>query len=723
MFGVKDISIDLLTDNPAMIFLTLAALVALAVFLYRRTNPPLPAHLRMILFACRTIAVLALAAALLEPVISYSREFERRRRVSVLVDASSSMDTRDEHSNRRARVDSLLSSDSFERLKSSVDTRSYYFGDNLVETRRNVSPDKTALGEAVYELEQAEMVEPPDYRLLLSDGNSNSGRSATDVVDASSVPIVAVNVAADAGSFDVALADVRFNTVVFVGQPTEIEVKLSWHNAEGISPRVQLVEEDEVIAESGLTIDQETGFGEVRLRYVPATPGQHLLQVRVPALDNETILTNNRRTIAVKALKSRISVLLVSERPDHELGFLKRYLAQSDKYEAELRVIGDRAGNLTGRFPDRRTEINRYDLVVLHDVDPHLLSGREDIINSYIADKGGAVWVFMGERLAASGPVPWFDKLLPFHQSRGRPVEYREFRGQPAEGELFHPAVRLADSRIGVRETWASLPPFRSLVVCDVIAPDAVVLAYAEVSGFAGMRPPILGYRRHGAGKLIAVAAGPMWHWSFVSLGFGDESGSYGRFLEGVISWLTVREDFDPVNIAPVKEVFNRAEEVRFDAVAFDQGFRPIPGVIGMVEVQGKTETDKFHADLTGAGNGRYFAEFTQLPPGEYSWTGRLETEGRLLKENSGMFQVETFSLEEFDASPDPSALMAISKLSGGDYFTYAAFDDALAAIGTEPVRESVSSEFSVWGRFWLLVVFILALAAEWVLRKINNLL
>ncbi len=80
MLGLKNITVDLLTGYPVIVALALIVLLGLAVWLYIRTNPPLPAWLRGILMALRIIAVLALVLALFEPVIGYQRSFERQKR-------------------------------------------------------------------------------------------------------------------------------------------------------------------------------------------------------------------------------------------------------------------------------------------------------------------------------------------------------------------------------------------------------------------------------------------------------------------------------------------------------------------------------------------------------------------------------------------------------------------------------------------------------------------
>jgi hypothetical protein len=721
MFGLKDVTVNFLTASPLAASLALLVLVGLSVLLYRRTNPPLPLVTRIILSGLRIVALLALFAALFKPVVSFSREYQRPKRIALLLDYSSSMDKIEAGKPRRARLDSLLSTRSFVRLKSRTEIKPYYFGGNLSTARDDVDRETTALGEALYQLEQLELEEPFDYWLLFSDGRSNSGRAPEAVVSKGKTPVMVVDMTAGKGSFDIGLSEVDYNPVVFVGQPTEVQVKLTWQNALNKHTAVRLLDSNTVLDTTNFRIAQEDGIGEVTLKYVPAEPGVRLLSVELPPLEGEENADNNRRTFAVKVLKSRLSVLIVADHPDYEVGFLKRFLTQADKYDVDLIVTGGKAGNLAGRFPERQTELNRYDLVVLYDPNPRKLERHQDKLISYLQQKGGAAWVMMGEQYAQNGTVAWFNQLLPFSPKKTAPVIYQQFNAQPTEGNLFHPVVRLADNQSAIREIWAKLPPFQSLVRCDTVHPQAKILALAPLRTVEG-RVPVLGYRRLGPGKLLASAALPFWTWGFVNLGFGEDNSNYAKFIEGVVSWLTVKEDFEPIRITPEKEVFTRGETVGFNGVAFDLGFRPIPGVSGTVRLENLASGDTVETDLVEVGDGKFQARFYNLSPGKYRFQARFDKDGRVLKQSGGNILIESFSLEEFDQSGNQALLSALAKLSGGDYFTYQQFDKAVESIDPAPLVEVTKGEFVVWNKLWLMVIIIAALSVEWLLRKVFQL-
>ena len=720
MFSFDSIGIDFRTGTPVLVVFALLILLGLTVLLYRRTNPPVPVWLKLVLAGLRVVAVLALIGALLEPVFNYTRSDTRLPRVSVLADFSSSMDREELGMTRSQRLDSLFRSPAYQALEDSAEVEPFFFTGELSAQRNELSRDRTALGEAVYSLEQEQIAAPADYWLVLSDGKSNTGRRPQEVAQAFSIPIVTVDLATDVGNFDLRLADIDYTPTLFVGQKTTITPRLSWHNAQGKTALVELREKNRVLAQARFPISEESGFGDVALEYTPTEPGQKLLEIAIVPLEGEESNGNNARSISVKVLKSRLSVLLVSERPDYEVGFLRRYFERSEKYDVELIATGPKAGNLGGRFPQQQTELNRYDLVILYDPDPTELATRREVIKSYLADRGGALWVMMGPRFAARGPVEWFNQLLPFSQSQRQDVVFTEFVVEPAEGNLFHPAVRLAEDRAAIRERWAKQPPFRMLVLCDQLVADGDVLAFTPPM-YGNQRWPVMGSRRIGPGKVIASAALPFWSWRFVTVGLGDDPGAYDALVEGTASWLTITDDFDPVRILPEKRVFTRGEPVRFDGYANDLGFRPLPDVSGSVTLTDRTG-EVYEADMGELSPGRLRATFNQLSPGAYDYRASLEQSGRALKSVTGVIQVEAFSLEEFDQSGDPATLQALARLSGGQYFSFRQFDAALAGMDMSPITEVESGEISLWGKLWLLIVFVAALSTEWLLRKLNHL-
>lgn len=719
---LSNFTVDFLTQRPFLVILVALVLVALSIFVYLHTNPQLPRWLRGILATLRIAAILALVAVLLEPIIGYSRHFERSRKVAVLIDKSGSMERIEGNKTRGARLDSLLSSEVFERVTTTAEVTTFFFGEKLDPLAENITGDKTAIGDALAHVANLEIGEPFDYWLLFSDGNSNFGRPPASVT--TGTPVIAIDMSQDAGLFDLYIDEVEYNPVVFVGRKSELRVRAGWRGVDSATAiNAQVRDARRVLAETRQTVTQDAGFTELTLSYTPGQAGQLLLTIELPPQLREETPDNNSRTIAVRVLKSRLSVLLVTAAPDYEIGFLSRYLRGSDKYELNLLSTGDESGNLAGRLPASQSELNRYDLVILHDPHPAILTSRSGIIQSYLRERGGAIWIMLGATFATQETPEWLTRILPFSPTRRRPIEYVEFTGEPVESQLFHPAVRIADDRSTIRELWSTLPPFKALVRCGAAATDATILVNASLAGENGAPSPILGYRRSGPGKLATSAASPFWQWSFTQAGLGEDVSAYSRFIEGLISWLTVPEDSDPIRIVPEKEVFARGEVVAFDGFAFDQGFRPIPDATGVIQLSSDSLTTPLEVDLVSRGEGKFRAEFPSVPPGQYRYTGIFEKSGTELKRMSGRIAVEDFSLEEFDQSGDPAALAGIAQRSSGAYLHHNDFASLERVMNLERVQESEDREFGLLGNTWILLLFIVCLCAEWLIRKLNHLL
>ena len=60
---------------------------------------------------------------------------------------------------------------------------------------------------------------------------------------------------------------------------------------------------------------------------------------------------------------------------------------------------------------------------------------------------------------------------------------------------------------------------------------------------------------------------------------------------------------------------------------------------------------------------------------------------------------------------------------TGGKYYRFDKFDAAIAALDLRPVEVSETGEITLWGKLWLLLLFLSALSLEWLLRKIFQLI
>ncbi|MEW5923100.1 MAG: hypothetical protein AB1746_03850 [Candidatus Zixiibacteriota bacterium] len=718
MFGLTEFSIDSLTGQPFLTALFFIFFILFAVYLYRRTNPPLSPAIRILLTALRIIAVCALFLALFEPVMSYKREYDRKPKLTVLVDRSRSMENVENGLSRTARIDSLLDSEKFSSFLKAFDYQIEPFAADLLADDKLLDLDKTALGEVINQLSNKEIASPAEAWLLLSDGISNGGITPSEAAMRSRTPIFSVGVGLDASDKDIAVTGIDYNQVVFAGKPTTVSVQLEWQGMNGDKASVEIRSGQKILGSESITLAAGNLQQELPVKFIPDKPGQQTFKVSISGINDELSPENNSRSFSMTVLKSKMNVLLVSDRLDWEYAFLGRFLSRSESIDLTEVVYKKGGGYLTGSFPSNQADLNRNDLIVLYDVNMRALESKKDLLESFIKDKGSSVLIFLGENYLSASFPRWLDDFLPFINNRkSSRLVYFKFNGQPVENYLFHPAVRISDSRQSIREAWQTLPHFEALVPTDSVTPNSEILVTAGI-GRGVMDTPIIGVRAFGAGRVLAVAASPFWQWAFFNYGFGGDDREYRLLMDGLVNWLSVKEESDPVKIIPDKTVYTRGEKVGFSAFVYDLGFRPIGGASGSVTLISESDNDSTVAQLVEREDGHYRAEFDILSPGRYKYLGVVNKDGRTLKESSGQIALESFSIEEYRKRPDFGTLASVSMMTGGKFYSLNEVDSLYFGIDTAKVAVSIQKEIILWNKFWLLAVFILSLALEWLMRK-----
>ena len=246
-------------------------------------------------------------------------------------------------------------------------------------------------------------------------------------------------------------------------------------------------------------------------------------------------------------LKSKLNVMLLADKLDWEYAFLNRFLMNSESIALTPVIFRKGGGFVSGKFPSNQAAMNKYDLIILYDVSPSRLKSKQKMFESYLKEKGGGLLVFLGESYLGAPFPRWIDKLLPIINTKRRPSNllYVQYSGQPIENYIFHPAVRIADTRQAIHEAWRNLPHFEALVLTDSLAENSKILVAADLNMETG-NPPILAFRNFGAGKVLATTAMPYWHWAFFGYGFNQDDTEYRRLFDGIVNWLALKEKSDP---------------------------------------------------------------------------------------------------------------------------------------------------------------------------------
>ena len=342
---------------PAWVWLALAvslAAVTAVVWSYRRAPASLVVRCLAALF--KTLAVLALAACLIEPLWSGMRPRPGANLFALLVDDSQSLQIRDPGSGRtRAQMArELVAQDTGwqTRLSQDFDVRRYRFAqrlrslDDLAEL--DGSGDASCLKTALSTIGKRYGGRPLAGVLVFTDGNATDW--ADDQIDFSGLPpIYPVPLGTEAEVKDVSIGPVSVSQTNFEQSPVTIRADVTAAGYGDEKLAVQLLDEQgEQLEEQ--TVEADEGEPHtVRFRVRPDGSGVHFYQVRAvsnserwqldPSTEKEPVeatLANNTKLACVERPKGPYRVLYVSGRPNWEFKFLRRALAK----DGEVKLVG-----------------------------------------------------------------------------------------------------------------------------------------------------------------------------------------------------------------------------------------------------------------------------------------------------------------------------------------------------------------------------------------------
>lgn len=609
----------------------------------------------------------------------------------------------------------------------------------ILEEFHSTAPtgENTRLGSGVRAVLDELRGTTPAGVVLLTDGINTEGPTLADAAEYArrrGVPLFLVGLGSDQSVRDLKLFDLLVDDVVFVDDVVDFECKLTATGFEGQKVPIVLRRQGNptVLAKVDVTVGADGQSQPIRLSYRPTEVGQFEFVVEAEPQQGELQAENNRQTRTIQVRKEKIRVLLVEGCPSFEFRYLCNML-QRDETTALQTVLQDadlehaeQDASALRAFPLRRDELFAYDVVILGDANPALLSpaalqNLADFVDQ--PAKGGALILIAGP---CGMPTAYRDTplagLLPFApESMRRPdpaVMLNEgFVVQPTEIGLASPAMQLGDSPEDTQAIWQHLAPLYWLLEVPELKPGVRVLAEHPVRvGPDGRHLPVICLQYVGAGKVLFHATDETWRWRYR---VGDVY--FARYWVQTIRFLCrakLAEAGQPVVLAADRREYAQGEPVRLRARFADERLAPAEdrGVTVVVELSGR-QTQRLELHRTAAGRGVFEGLLDRPVPGSYhAWIAVPALGGQT---PAADFAVAPPAGEFAQVRTDAAALRRAAQETGGRFYT---FENAARLLQDLPAGRQVPIESlpprPLWNTWPVLMLFLVLLISEWILRK-----
>ncbi len=724
MLGISDLLLNLQEKNLVVVTGLFLLALALAMWSYRRTFPPLGKKRKVLLVSLRIAALFSIFLVLSEPVLTIATRRTLRPVVALLLDTSGSMNLAGTDGRRMAELENLLKSGVFDDIASQAQLAAFAFADSLTPLiSKDRLPDSlgsaTSIGEAIKLAREELKGEHLVGMVILSDGANNLGEDPSVAARSVGTPIYTCGVGGYAPPRDLSIDRVVYADIGYVGDQMPIEVNISQTGFDQLKIPVTIKEKKTTLTQQNVTLARTGATQTLSLFITPEEAGLHQYQLSIPVQSGESVEENNQRNFAVKVLKSKIETLLISGSLNWEYTFLKRALEKDKNVRLETAVYGRGSRPVLGRFPRGEEPLTSFDILVFVDPPAFVLRDHKDEIKDFVFANGGSALFILGKEFMDTHGFLEIADLLPFDPA-GRSLTFSSASVSlklTEEGKL-HPVTRLADNLEENAEIWSDLPPFLGVVQFGSVTQDATNLAHFEDAKQTDRTSSGIAVRNYGKGKVMAITVTPFWRWDFLMWGIGKDNQVYQTFWNNCVRWLVIREDMDLVNVYTDRKIYMGGERITFTAKVFDQNYQKIRDASVVVNIKGEALPDSELVNLSLTETGDYTATLRAFPPGTYTFEGEVFRDGERIGVKRGEFLVEQYTVEDSDLKTDFELLERIAEASGGKYYQQEEIGNLLEDLSLAEKEEQKKSEIQLWNHPFLLAIFVLCLSVEWAIRK-----
>ena len=773
--------------SSASLWAILAGIVLLSIFVYRRSWG-LPLWLRSFLLLARMIVLALAVATLLEPTAVESEERTQIRSLPVLLDVSNSMSMKDQRKRSVDLVEAagalgmiplgdetnadqlLLGLDSkerqaiaaasridlaratlagsgqpvFESLGESLDLSYHVFGESskLISDAKVVESDElkavpaeasgTSIASSLEQVANSGAV-PPAGIVLFSDGIENVSLQRSESIlrdlGARGIPVFTVPVGLPDPD-DVAVRNIVMQEVAFSGDRVPVRVQLETKGYERRTARLAVTLNGRRVSQRSIRLRGGLQFEDIDFRVDVYEKGAAQIAISVEPFDDEISTANNSVARSIRVVNEKINVLYIEGNARWEFRYLHAILKRDPRINATFIAssmgpeLARNSPEHIERFPSKREEAFKYDLIILGDVDAAFFTPEElALLEELIRDRGGSLLVLCGpmHTPAAYADTP-IETMLPVRFESGAKwdeVSESVFPVLTPDGRNSM-VMTLENDKTDNDRAWSRVAPLDQLPPLLGAKQGATVLAALSDENSGSQRYPLVAWQRYGTGKCLSIATDRLWRLRFKT---GDKY--HWRVWSQCIQFMTLSRlmgEHKRIRLETDRSIYPLDDQGRIYAHVLDDEFEPVVQSSFEVVVDGPDDTgtrqrvtlqpDRSHPGL-------YEGYFT--PPA----TGRYRVEANdddKEVSNTTEFQVNDFRKELTDTNMRPDHLERIAGLTGGASLSVRELPKLQELVNSDPVKTIVRSERPLWDHWLIAVLLVGLLGAEWITRRRHDL-
>ena len=528
--------------------------------------------------------------------------------------------------------------------------------------------------------------------IIATDGIYNKGTNPYYAAQKLNVPVYSIALGDTSLHRDVLIRSVSVSKQVYLGDQFPFEIIAELDKYTGREVRLSVLHSGEAVFTKAFSAYGDHEFIRVGGILEAKEKGIQKYTIEIKTPGDEFNMGNNKRDFYVEVVESRIRVALVYESPHPDIAAIVNALQSSAKFE----VTQLRPAELQSK---QRT----YDLYIFYQIPS--TAGLSD--PSKLLPGGSPVLYIIGSQTDLAG----FNRLktgLVINSRRNTMTDI-----QP----ILNPDFTLFSFNRETALAISEFPPLQCPAGTFETAGLTDVLCYQNIGNMSTKFPLILFYDMPER-KTCIIAGENIWRWRIADYIQKSDFRIFDEMISRIAQYLSVKNDSCPFRVE-VKAQLEEGDPIKFDAFLFNPSHELINDPDVFLEL--KNEEGKSYPYSFTRNEKAYYLNAGYFPAGNYTYEASVKTAQALYKKQ-GRISIIPLDIELVNLVADHALLQQISSKYEGKVVSR---KDILSLAQLLKKRGDLKSiihlqrkYIELAGEWWLFLLVLLLLSAEWAIRK-----
>ena len=673
--------------TETILYIIIAGVIslALAVFMYGYKSKQ-KGSLRWVFGILRFITLFSILLLIINPKFKSETYTVEKPKLPVLIDNSASIGELDQKGNVSQLLQKLKDNSA---LNDKFNLSYYSFGSDFRESDSLSFDEKnTNISKALASVNEL-FKNQTAPTILITDGNQTLGIDYEFSSATFKNEIYPVILGDSIKYTDLKIEQLNTNRYAFLKNQFPVEVILNYSGTSPINSEFVVTQGASTAYRTNVSFSENESSKTLNFTLPANSVGLQKYTAQILPLADEKNKTNNSKHFAVEVIDQATKVLVVSKITHPDLGALKKAITTNKQRTVSFKKPGEAIAAL-----------NEYQLVILYQPDRSFASVFSEIEklnkNTWIISGLQTDWYFL------NGAQDNFNKEA-------------SSQSEDIQAELNSNYGTFAVEDIG----FDSFPPlYTEFGALSISVPNEVMLEQT-VSGLDNGNPLLATMEINGKRDAIWDGEG-FWRWRARSFLETESFQNFDDFIGNLVQYLASNKRRSRLEVSSETFYYNNSP-IKISAQYFDKNYVfDNRASLNITVKNNETEQQTVFPMLLR--NNYYEVDLNSLPAGEYNFTVSAANEA---VSSSGNFTILDFNVEQQFLNADVSKLRRVAQNSNGKAYFTAQSDSLINALVANTNYQNIErSEQKVvplidWKQ--LLALIVLALAAEWFIRKYNG--